>query len=101
MSGGTAPILTGSARLVNTRTTEKVTHSRPFYDACVSHDVHTPVPARGPGPRGPRAQRPRPKRAIELEVPAPEVCARPGVLSRGPILVAITCLLLRKLTCVA
>lgn len=49
MSGGTAPILTGSARLVNTRTTEKVTHSRPFYDACVSHDVHTPVPARGRG----------------------------------------------------
>ena len=66
MSGGTAPILTGSARLVNTRTTEKVTHSRPFYDACVSHDVHTPVPARGPGPRGPRAQ------------PAPEACDRTG-----------------------
>ena len=80
MSGGTAPILTGSARLVNTRTTEKVTHSRPFYDACVSHDVHTPVPARGRG--GARAR--GPMRAIELEVPAPEVCARPGVLSRGP-----------------
>lgn len=92
MSGGTAPILTGSARLVNTRTTEKVTHSRPFYDACVSHDVHTPVPARGRGG-------PRPMRAIENWKFPPRKYARAQVFCPAA-LVAITCLLLRKLTCV-
>ena len=93
MSGGTAPILTGSARLVNTRTTEKVTHSRPFYDACVSHDVHTPVPARGRG--GARARCVR----SNWKFPPRKYARAPGVLSRGPAAQHDLFLLLSRASC--
>ena len=97
-------LITGSARLVNTRNTRKVTQSVGRFTTCAMRTTKFgPPPPRYPAPRCP-AGRASASGGPGRVTAVPRLVCRPRCFVSRPhgprsVLVAITCLLLRKWTC--